>query len=266
MNSCNSDNKVSSDSHTKYSTLTHSEKDLRLKNLRQSLKVTKMQLKHMEAKAEKIVERDAIDLLPRDTEDVSAMFNELNQSVQDDFPEDSPQRVFWNQQKKYHSLKDKRQIRWHPLVIRFALNLKYLSTSGYRAVRQSGLISLPSERTLSDYTHWTKPNSGVQLEFVEELKNRLETEVPSKNYHCAISVDEMKIKSSLVFDKHNGCLVGFVDLSGVNQDIEKLMNHNDEESRKLADQVLVFMARAVFKPTLALPIAHYFSANLTGIL
>ena len=55
-------------------------------------------------------------------------------------------------------------------------------------------------------------------------------------------------------------------MSGVNQDIEKLMNHNDEESRKLADQVLVFMARAVFKPTLALPITHYFSVNLTGIL
>ena len=163
----------------------------------------------MEAKAEKIVERDAIDLLPRDTEDVSAIFNELNQSVQDDFPEDSPQRVFWNQQKKYHAQpKGQETDQMAPLGDSLALNLKYLSTSGYRAVLQSGLISLPSERTLSDYTHWTKPNSGVQLEFVGEFKNRLETEVPSKNCHCAISVDEMKIKSSLVFD-----MVVLLDLS-----------------------------------------------------
>ncbi len=28
-----------------------------------------------------------------------------------------------------NSLKDKRQMRWHPLVIRFALNLKYMSSS-----------------------------------------------------------------------------------------------------------------------------------------
>lgn len=54
------------------------------------------------------------------------------------FQPHTPQRLFWNQQVAYNALKDKRQMRWHPLVIRFALNL---STSSYRAMRQSGIIS-----------------------------------------------------------------------------------------------------------------------------
>ena len=31
------------------------------------------------------------------------------------------------------------------------------------------IIALPSDRTLSDYTHWMTPRNGVQLEFVEQL-------------------------------------------------------------------------------------------------
>ena len=47
------------------------------------------------------------------------------------------------------------------------MNLKYASTMAYRAVRNSGILHLPSERTLADYTHWSAPHAGVQLEFVE---------------------------------------------------------------------------------------------------
>lgn len=151
-------------------------------------------------------------------------------------------------------------------MIRFALNLKYLSTSAYRAARLSGAIHLPSERTLADYTHWTTPHSGVQLEFVEEFK-RLLADVTCGHHHCAISMDEMKIKRGLVFDKHSGTLVGFTDLGSVNRDIEVLMSENEEEEvrGKPADQVFVFLARAVFKPSLSVPVAHYFSLNLKGI-
>ena len=39
-------------------------------------------------------------------------------------------------------------MRWHPLVKKFALNLKHLSTSAYQAVHENGVINLPSERTL----------------------------------------------------------------------------------------------------------------------
>ena len=76
----------------------------------------------------------------------------------------------------------------------------------------------------------------------------------------------MKIKSGLVFNKHSGNLVGFVDLGSVNHDIELIAQGKPEVSTagKLADQALVFMARAVFKPSLTCPISHYFSLNLKG--
>ena len=103
-------------------------------------------------------------------------------------------------------------------MIRFALNLKYLSSTAYRAVQ---LIILPSERTLSDYTHWAIPHTGVQLEFIEQFQSLLQKEVPSGQHQCALSMDEMKIKSGLVFNKSTGGLSGFVDLSASNNDMEQ---------------------------------------------
>ena len=199
-----------------------------------------------------------LSLEENDAADISTIFREVNKS----FPPDIPQGIFWDQQKTYNSLKDKRQMKWHPVVIRFALNLRYMYTSAYQAVCQSGFINLPSERTLSDYTHWTSAHSGVQLEFIEHFKSILEDEVSSPQ--CALSMDEMKIKSGLVFSKRTGSLVGFVDLGSANRDMERLIADDTADSTKgrLADQVFVFMARAMFKPSLAVPIAHYPSLNV----
>ena len=46
--------------------------------------------------------------------------------------------------------------------------------------------------------------------------------LPSPQHQCALSVDDMKIKSGLVFSKHTGCLVGFVDLGGENHNIKNI--------------------------------------------
>ena len=78
-----------------------------------------------------------------------------------------------------------------------------------------------------------------------------------------LSMDEMKIKSGLVFDKHNGTLVGFTD-----RDIEMLVCGDGDEldGGKLATHAFVFLARAVFKLSLSLPVAHYSSISLKGTL
>ena len=39
-------------------------------------------------------------------------------------------------------------------MIKWCLNLKLLSTSSYHALRTSGFVTLPSERTLRDYTSY----------------------------------------------------------------------------------------------------------------
>ena len=162
-----------------------------------------------------MIDDQGIHLEESDISDTLSLISEVSPIVESRFPSYTPQKIFWDQQISYNALKDKRLMRWHPLIIRFALNLKYLSTSAYKAIHQSGIIHLPSERTLSDYTHWSTPNSGVNLEFIEEFA-RMMGDIPSAQHCCTLSMDEMKIKSGLVFDRHNGKLVGFVDLDGVN--------------------------------------------------
>ena len=100
-----------------------------------------------------------------------------------------------------------------------------------------------------------------------KLYSMLTEALPSHQHQCALSMDEMKIKSGLVFSKHTGSLVGFTDLESVNHDIEKVIDgeHEDVTSGDLASHVFVLMARAVFQPSLCVPVAHYFSSNLKGL-
>ena len=263
-----SDSHTSASSHTRYCDLTPAEKDKRMKKLHHALKISNQKVKRLQTKVDKLIANQSVRLQDNDAADISRIIAEVSPVVEDTFPLNSPQRIFWDQQKRFNSLKDKRQMRWHPLVIRFALNLKYLSGTAYRAVRQSGMINLPSERTLSDYTHWATPHSGVQLEFIEQFQSLLQEEVPCGQCQCALSMDEMKLKSGLVYNKHTGALSGFVDLGSSNRDMELAVSgcgDQDESSAgQLAEQVFVFLARAVFKPSLSVPIAHYFSASLKG--
>ena len=47
-----------------------------------------------------------------------------------------------------------------------------ISSKTYDIIRESGFISLPSKRTLRDYTHWTRLKPG----FFAELFNHLRKE------------------------------------------------------------------------------------------
>ena len=263
----NSSASTAASSHTNYIHLTPAEKNERMRNLQQSLKISKYQRKRLESRLEQRIEKESIALQPQDNADLVQVVREVAPLVEERFSENSAQRIFWQQQEVYNKLQNKRSMRWHPLVLRFALNLKYMSTSAYRAVRESGIINLPSERTLYDYTHWSSPHSGVQLEYIQELHGLLSESLPPHQHHCALSMDEMKIKSGLVFSKHSGRLVGFVDL-GVNEDIEKVVTGEQDEpksEKQLASQTFVLMARSIFKPSLSVTIAHYFSCNLKGM-
>lgn len=260
-----SEDHSNSSSHTSYCHLTTAEKDLRLRKLHDSLKAANRQNAALESKMKRISEAQSLQLHETDASDISAVIDDVASLVKEQYPSNTPQRIFWDQQVLYNRLKSTKQMRWHPFMIRFALNLKYLSTLAYRALRLSNVIHLPSERTLADYTHWALPHSGVQLEFIEEL-GRLLDELPSGQRLCALSMDEMKIKSGLVYDKHNGTLIGFTDLGSLNCDIKMLVCGDSEkpENGKLATHTFVFLARAIFKPSLSVPIAHYSSINLKG--
>ena len=58
---------------------------------------------------------------------------------------------------------------WHPLFVRWCLNLSRVSPKAYEIMRESGM-SLPTRRTLNDYTHWVSAKPGFSCEVDEFLR------------------------------------------------------------------------------------------------
>lgn len=102
--------------------------------------------------------------------DLLGIMNENSTNIKQAYPEGSFARLFWEEQLKAASVKDARQIRWHPLMIKWCLNLKLISSAAYHTVRTSGFLRLPSERTLRDYTHYFKSQAGFLPDLNEQLK------------------------------------------------------------------------------------------------
>lgn len=61
------------------------------------------------------------------------------------------------------NVKGKSGMRWHPVFLRWCLNLSRVSPKAYEIMKQSG-IELPTRRTLNDYTHWISAKPGFNHE------------------------------------------------------------------------------------------------------
>ena len=141
------------------------------------------------------------------------------------FPDpDSFQRIFWAEQIKYNQLKEKSAMRWHLLIVQWTLFIRSKSFKGYEAMRESGLINLPSKRTLYNYSHCIASELGFQPEalglLVEECKYRgmfSETE-PWKAY-VGLLQDEIKLKDNLVYCASTNRLVGYTALDEISNQI-----------------------------------------------
>ena len=192
-------------SHCNFRYLSQSESMQRFKSLQKQRKMlnTKISRLEEERKACEVIENDGVKLTEEDGADVQAVLKDKSIKVEKHFAKDSLQYILWEQQVKYNHLTDKRQMRWHPLIIRFALSLRYASSAAYRTVASTGLLSLPSERTLHNYTHWCSVQNGVILPFIQKAKRVMAQQGFQKvDYQFASIMYELKIKSGLVYRKH----------------------------------------------------------------
>lgn len=83
--------------------------------------------------------------------DLAEIMKEQNNAFAAKYPTDSFPRVFWEQQLKMATTHDSRGQKWHPVMIKWALYLQYQSSSTYKALRFSGCVALPSQRTLDAF-------------------------------------------------------------------------------------------------------------------
>ena len=110
--------------------------------------------------------------------------------------------VFWQQQLKAFSLKSTKQMKWHPAMIRWALYLHHKSSDCYKTLRNSGVVHLPSERTLCDYRYFVPSEPGFSTSTDLQLLDLVKQQQPkSLSNYVTIVLDQMYIKEGLVYNK-----------------------------------------------------------------
>ena len=171
-------------------------------------------------------------------------------------------KFFWEEQQKYINVSCKTSIRYHPMIIRYCLALQAKSAAAYNEMRfdektGTGFVVLPSQRRLRDYKNYIHPKQGFNHEIINELKNKIKDFSDIERF-MVILFDEMKIQENLVWSKHTGDLIGFVDLGDVNLNYATL-----QETNTIASHVLAFLLRSVVNP-FKFSLANFATRNATA--
>ena len=127
----------------------------------------------------------------------------------------------------------------------------YLRSSGtYEALRDSGCLHLPSQRTLRDYMYYADASIGFSSAVDKMLIQAAKVDTcPDREKCVLLLLDEKHIRESLVFDKHSGALVGFTDLGTITMHLlsfEQEITGEKSPSTQLAKTMMVFMVRGLF--------------------
>ena len=147
--------------------------------------------------------------------------------------------------------------------------MKFKPSSSYDALRSTGVLTLPSERTLRDYTHWIKSGIGFQSAVNEQLIKEADVKEEKDKYYVVLLFDEMKIREDLVFDKHSCELVGFVNLGEINNVLTEFERQCKGETdavfaeSAVATHMLTFMVRGIFTK-LEFPYAQFPTRGVTA--
>ena len=231
---------------------------------------TKLRLDRISAKITQITEEMGVDVDEATHTDLVDIMEENRGIVSADFPENSFQKLFWEQQQKAASLKNARSMRWHPLMIKWCLYLRHLSSRAYETLRDSGCIVLPSQRTLRDYTYYVQSSTGFSAEVDKQLIDATKPDQAKEWEKCVVLVmDEMHLREDLVYDKHSGALIGFANIGDTNEQLlqfQQLVERDETtDDQPLAKTVLVFMVRGLFS-SLQFPYSQFPCATLSGDL
>ena len=181
-------------SHTNYRYFSDSEKNARLKELHRENRNAKRRMAHLEEKLRERIEDEGEQMDKETSLDLKQIMEENNEQIETQYPRDSFMYLFWKQQREALGKKDLRGMRWHPMMIRWCLYLRHHSNKAYEVLRDAGLF-LPSQRTLRDYTYYTKSVTGFSSSVDEQLllASKVLTCQEWEDY-MVVLIDEMHVR------------------------------------------------------------------------
>ena len=253
-------------SHTNYRYLKTPERQRRMHQLKANLDQSRREMKTFKSKIQRLQVEHGINTDEQLETDLEKIMNESTNTVYESHPPGSFLRLFWDHQLQAIKTIDRRQLRWHPMIVKWCLNLKLMSSRTYNALRST--LVLPSERTLRDYTHYFESKPGFDDEVDKQLMKeaQIDTIQDFQKYVCLV-FDEVRVKEGLVYDKHSLQVIGFVNLGDINNQLLKFEREQTSDSQEvtppIAKHMLVFMVRGIFSK-LEFPYVQFPCASTSG--
>ena len=254
-------------SHTNARFLNSPEKKKKISEWKARARAAEMKVHRLVEKLMVSTKKHGIELNEDLHNDLTQIMRDKTNDVQKKYEKKCFQRVFWEQQLQALKAKSPKQYRWHPMMIRWCLHLHMLSSATYRAMQSSGVITLPSQRTLRDYSRWIKSEVGIQPAVTSQLVQEATAKSMNSDLrqYVAVVFDEMKVKEGIVYDKHNLQVVGFVNLGDANNQLVAFQQQLEtgDGTPQVAKHMLVFMVRGIFYK-LDFPYAQFATRAITA--
>ena len=158
---------------------------------------------------------------------------------------------------------DKRQNRWHKSIVSECLNLFTRSPEGYRNLRDSGLLILPSPSMLIAYKNSVTQKPGFHTHIFTWMVEEAERlQIPPEGKIGGILIDEMSIQESIELERRGGNLemVGFTEMGEEGDYLQALKQ--GKKSKESGTHVLqmLFLGITGFR----FPFAHFICRNLSA--
>ncbi len=123
--------------------LTLKEQRLKIKNLEETIAEMQIEIKSGSVSVTTDFSKDILNIISQKGKNMSPFM-----------------QLFWEQQKKAFSCSSS-GARNHPMLIRYCLAIHAKSPAAYNELRNSGVLVLPSQRTLRDYKNALKAKTGI---------------------------------------------------------------------------------------------------------
>ena len=127
---------VSTSSKTNIRYLRTPEQQKRVALMRSRIESAEQKVRRLKKKIENSVATRGISVGDDLHEDLTTIVQEQHPSICDQFKEGTFQRLLWDQQREAMMKSDPRQMRWHPTMVKWCLNIKLHSTRTYEALRR----------------------------------------------------------------------------------------------------------------------------------